>query len=281
MSLMINFQDPKNHASYFANGWHYKNCPNVEDLAKYVDKYRTSPAIWQMKKGSKSQRCKANFVWADWICVDVDEGMSLSYALRQIKKYKHIIGTTKNHQKPKQSAYNANNEVTCDRFRFFIKLSERVTNIHDYEYTGIKWARLFKADKSVAYAQAMVAPIKIVRMSEFGKHAIPVDGVTAHKNMLQRMKEQENEFNHHRQHKTIPHWIMGKLLGGCSQRNTTTWMLAKDLLRIGFTESEIVSRVYHSAIPACGDHEFSKKEIEGAVRSAAIANQKEGKGPGL
>lgn len=276
MSLSVNFGvKAGSPAAYFANGWTEVSVNTAEGLAKYVDRYQTSPAVWVKKPGTKSQRCKENFVYADWIVVDVDEGVSLDYALKQIAPYHHVIGTTKNHQKPKKSQKDPKTLVVMDRYRFYVKLSRRVSCIHDYEFTGKRWAKLFVADNSVAYAQGMVAPIKIVRCNSFGRTAEPVDGKYMHAQQLKRQLSNQKTMDFHVKEKSMPLWIRSVLKGGCHQRNKTAFYIAVKLFQIGFTYSEIVDAIQRSALTAKGrDHEFTLEEIEKVVLNAEKAKDR-------
>lgn len=64
-------------------------------------------------------RKKANFEQTQIIALDVDGGCNLSEAQSYFGGYKHIIGTSRNHQKEKNGA-------TVDRFRVLLFLSEPI-----------------------------------------------------------------------------------------------------------------------------------------------------------
>ena len=80
-----------------------------------------SPAIFKDGK-----RKKTNYLESEIIALDFDSGLSLDNAINEFEAYKHIIGTSRNHQKEK-------NGVKTDRFRVILFLSDICKNTQKYE----------------------------------------------------------------------------------------------------------------------------------------------------
>lgn len=90
---------------------------------------------WSCSNFKDGHRNKQNFVEAQHIALDFDNGLTLLQAKERFKDYWHIISTTRNHQKPK-------NSITCDRFRVILKLEDLVTDAATFEETYLellKW----------------------------------------------------------------------------------------------------------------------------------------------
>jgi hypothetical protein len=87
-------------------------CEGVTQLATYTVENDWSPSIFNVND-TGNNRNNEHFLSADVLGLDVDEGCSLSEALEIFMDYKHIITTSKSHQKEK-------NGVVCDRFRVIL-----------------------------------------------------------------------------------------------------------------------------------------------------------------
>jgi hypothetical protein len=258
---MFNPRNPNDPEGFFKYGWKYRYCPSAHEIADYVSKYRCGTAIWR-----NFERLKKNFMFADWIPIDVDDGMSLDYAMNHIKDYIHVVGTTKSHQIPKKNSKDPKGPmITCDRFRIFLKFQNRVHDIDDYEYTTKKWARIFKADMSVAGAQAMVRPCKPVSIKYYGKLITPVDGKMEKEKSIKKF---EQKIDGYKGEKIVPSWIKQMLNHGVNGgRNNMVLKFASTLKKCGFSEEETVDMIMNSPNFISGPHSFSKSECERTVRN--------------
>jgi hypothetical protein len=83
-------------------------------------------------------------------------------------------------------------------------------------------------------------------------------------------KRRQAYETHHKNNGTYPSWIDGKLEDGCAigMRNKTTYMIAAELSKLGFSKDRIVDMIEQSSIPACGDNDFGNSEITRTVESA-------------
>lgn len=102
----------------------YKNISmEFNDLHKMVssDYRQYSPFVF-VAKTKKSENW--NNINQDLIILDIDDGLTIEQAKQEFKDYKHLICTTKSHQKEKKG-------LTCDRFRVILE-SDNVPIGDDY-----------------------------------------------------------------------------------------------------------------------------------------------------
>lgn len=76
-----------------------------------------------------NDRTNDSFEYAEAIGLDFDGGLTLNEAKLRFKKHKHIIATTRNHQKEK-------NGIIADRFRVILFLDKPITSAADFKYTA-------------------------------------------------------------------------------------------------------------------------------------------------
>lgn len=96
---------------------------SVEELAAIISSDSWAPGIFSERK-----RTIASFVRTDLLVLDVDDGCELSSAIELFATYKHVIATSRNHQKEK-------NGVTCDRFRVVLFLDSSISSDQDLKAT--------------------------------------------------------------------------------------------------------------------------------------------------
>ena len=244
----------------YAKGWRGSKANSVDEVSKIVSTYVNSPCMW-----AYGIRNKNNFVRADWLGLDFDEGMSLKDSLIEFEPFLHIIGTTKSHQVDKGGK-------VCDRFRVLLKFCSPCENYRDYEHTVKTWVSQLKADKACVDAARFFWPCKeIVSAKHYGGLINVFKAPEIAKKTKQNFaKKREASQNHHKKHGTYPSWIDGKLEDGCAigTRNKTTYMIAAELSKLGFGKDYIVDMIEKSSIPSCGNDDFSKAEITRTVESA-------------
>ena len=243
----------------YAKNWRGVNASSASEVAKIVSTYVASNCLW-----ANGIRNKKNFRLAEWLGLDFDEGMELNEGLKIFEPYLHVIGTTRRHQKEK-------NGVICDRFRVFLKLSERCINKNDIELTTKKWVKSHGADEQCVDAGRMFMPCtKIISVKFHGK-TVPVEDSAEHerryREYAERKARQYKQF--YRDVKAIPGWVNSVLKFGTNDsRNTTAYKIACDLSKTGYTEEEIIIMIMSSQVPLSKPSEFTEAECRKAVQSA-------------
>jgi len=130
----------------------------IEELASIARSASWAPATF------RGRRTLATLESIDLLVLDVDDGCSLEEAKEHFKVFKHIIGTSRSHQKEKKGKVS-------DRFRVILFLSEAIANDDDYKET---WENAKKRwnfiDTACKDSSRFFYPCtKIVSMSKEGK----------------------------------------------------------------------------------------------------------------
>lgn len=69
-------------------------CSNLTELGKFITENDWSPMIFK-----NSYRNNNNFQSTTILALDIDKDCTLEQGLELFKDYKHVIGTTRHHQK--------------------------------------------------------------------------------------------------------------------------------------------------------------------------------------
>lgn len=104
---------------------------SIDELAAIITSESWAPGVFSERK-----RLLKNLSRIDLLVLDVDDGCTLDQAKEKFKEFKHIIATSKSHQKEK-------NGVICDRFRVVLFLSEPVATDDYFKATWSRASRLF------------------------------------------------------------------------------------------------------------------------------------------
>jgi hypothetical protein len=125
-----------------------KNLGEVLREESYSDLFELSALIsaepWAPGVFNDRKRLIKNLGRISLLVLDVDDGCDLESAKEQFKDYRHIIGTSRSHQKEK-------NGVVCDRFRVVLFLDSEITDDKDFKATwetaSKRWPFIDKACK--------------------------------------------------------------------------------------------------------------------------------------
>lgn len=243
---------------YYAKDWRIVHDVTFTRLAACTSKYRMSPIIW-----NDGRRLGTNFKYADFIGLDSDSGVfTLEMALAEFKSYKHVIGTTKNHQKQKGT------EGPCDRLRVFLQLNERVDSFPLYRYICTLLAKNYNCDTNPVDGARMFGPCTPVSVQDEGRCL----DVGFYRDRL--WKEQEAIAAKPKKSlpvdpslKKLRPWVRQLLITGVDKnvsRNEACYKIGIYATRDGFSQSEIVELIMNSAIPI--DYTV-RKEVENAVKN--------------
>lgn len=94
----------------------------MSELAEAISKEDWSQSIFK-----DSYRKNENFLSADVVALDFDDGLGIIQAKEIFKDYEHIIIPTRSHLKEK------NGQPAVDRFRVVLRLSRRITDGKEFE----------------------------------------------------------------------------------------------------------------------------------------------------
>jgi len=238
---MFSYHENKSeNGAHFAKGWDSKMVYNSTDVANLISKYASSPCIW--KDGIRS---KANFAASEWAGLDFDEGMTLDEAIKIFDKYLHVIGTTKNHQKPKGGK-------VCDRFRVFIKLSNMCIDVDDYELTVKLLIKKHGADKHCYDGGRFFWHCPKIVVIKFHGETLPVADATAIKKRKEkRIQKQETISRYYAEQGELPGWVNDKLreIPTKYTRNNACFRVAHAMKRCGYSAHKTFETIFNSNIP--------------------------------
>lgn len=141
-----------------------KPVKGLADLSKII-----KSNTYSLMSYKDNKRKSENFKSSKFVALDFDNGRSLDQALLDFDEYSCIIGTTRNHQKPKDG-------VIADRYRVILELSEEITNPEDYKATITKLLEQYPdADPKCKDAARMFYPCEdIQKINHAGTLVHPV-----------------------------------------------------------------------------------------------------------
>ena len=204
-----------------------REASSIEELAELMTKTNWAPATFS---GDRRQIANA---WAlDLLVLDVDAACSLNEAKEIFREYKHIIGTTKNHQREK-------NGVICDRFRVALFLTESILNDRDYKAT---WREAHKTwpfiDKACKDISRFFAPCKeIVSIQEQGKLVEVVGSAESVNETIESIDDIDTSSKGILTNATLEFLAIGAEPG---ERHPKRWKAACNMREQGYTIDEVI-----------------------------------------
>jgi hypothetical protein len=204
---------------------------STRELSEIVVSSVWSPICWK-----NNERKSEDFYCSDFLVLDFDDGsMTLEQAITWAKKYRHIIGTTKSHQKPKSDM------PACDRFRIIIPWEKRIECKATYTQNMARILKQMSADQSCKDAARIYQPCLSIVSVGNGEPAkwFPYEPPPLPK----RNPYYENT-------KTIPIWLQELMTTPPPNgaRNKTAYKIAYYLASYGFSEDECKSAVFSAPI---------------------------------
>ena len=222
--------------------------------------YVWSAIIWE-----NGERAELNFRGASFAVLDFDTPeMPLKEALNTFSDSCHVIGTTKSHQKEK-------NGVTCDRYRVVLPFTAEITDLSQYRFNMRLFYNKYPCDKCIDGARYFFPCTEIVSVVSDGYKQDVVEG---------RESPPESRYttewakagvlpamvNHARQILIPP-----------GNRNTYFYGLAKDLVKCGYQDEQIMKVFRHSkTYEACWNSDYEKELLQ-TVKSARKKAETDGR----
>lgn len=223
---------------------------HFQDLAPHLTKAVWSPIVWK-----DGQRAKLNFLTADLLSLDFDDGLSLDDGINFCKEagLAAIIGTTRSHQKEKRTALEV--KPPCDRFRMIVA-AERCTDIHSYEYTNSVFMDNMACDKSCKDGARLFFPCSEIVWSCFEGKKIKWLEAPPYSPPPQR-DYQGGEMSG---------YVRDLINNGSMERHKACFIVGARLGKQGFTETDIIEKILRGPMAAIG-----REDIARAVRNGMAA----------
>ncbi|MEK6774106.1 MAG: VapE domain-containing protein [Bdellovibrionota bacterium] len=137
-----------------------------QDIAAIITQSRWSQSIFR-----DSYRAAKNFLKADFIALDLDDGFPMDDAAAHFDalNLNYIIGTTKSHQKEKRTG-SGSFKPPCDRYRIIFPLEYAITAAEDFTQTWFKLTKDFPySDKACKDASRYYEPcVEIYKLKDDG-----------------------------------------------------------------------------------------------------------------
>jgi len=133
MSIEISIAAPKNLKNFnlgIVEG--SKTLNNLDELAQIVTNFHWTPGIF-----SSETRSIKTCIGAQLLAFDIDEGCSLDQALKLFQDYKHVIVTSRSHQKEKITK-TGKIKPPVDRFRLILFPDRTIKDDLEFKTTWLK-----------------------------------------------------------------------------------------------------------------------------------------------
>lgn len=230
------------------------NYKSVAELWNIMGAYTWSPTIFK-----DNYRKRSNFLFADVVGFDFDEGYTIEQCLADFEGFQIMIGTTKSHQLRK------NDKPPCDRFRIVLPLERRVTDAAEFEHT-VKWAAkiIEHSDKNCHEPARQFYPCKDFVCFHKGD-AIPIQPAPP----PEVIKRAAEIAEYRQQNEPIPAHVENFLDRGIpfgGSRNKSLYVSGLYLISKGFTLHQIEQRLRSAPFDRS---EFHEREFISCLNSVA------------
>lgn len=261
---MISTHLPTSNPAALARGWSYPWSADPTDWQSGQTESREATldamcqaitsSCWSPARFEGGHRLEANFLSAQVIALDFDEGRSLDWAIEKFARLKHIIGTTKSHGVQKGE------KPPCDRFRVVLFLPHIYTHLPLYKSVLSAYVELVGADKQVKDGARFFYPCRDIISVRDG-YTCPQ--ITARKNIAHSSLRATHRIptNDRNLRSGCRAWQSGAGFEEGS-RNISCFKAACDLFEAGWTYDKVVDwlLVTGTSLP--------RTEVETTVRSA-------------
>lgn len=204
-------------------------CPQrFSSLSTYVTQNTWSPIKFRYQT-----RRQENFEQAILVGLDFDEGMTLGQAKENIFcDMRHIIGTTRNHQKMKNGAI-------CDRFRVILQFEQPIKDLRTYKWNINRLTSHYESDQNAKGGSRLFYPCtEIVSMGDGYLLEVEEPPVWFMDNSAK-----EAELNAYAKIGKVPFWLQRNLANiiAPGNRNTAIFGMAMDLSKLNFNKDYVES----------------------------------------
>lgn len=230
-----------------------------------------SPIIYH-----QNYRCKSNFKFADFLGVDIDDGMPIAEAADLIKSWEcaAIIGTTKSHQKEK-------NGTVCDRYRIVFPMFSRCESIDEFEFNTALYVKVFGGDTNAKDGARLFFQCYEIYLEQHKDRMdwqpLPVD-FYENKKLAQEIHKVRTVTL--AANKDLPRWVAQRIETGVPAggddgrqgRKSMCYAIGRSLAEIGYSLDEIVSLVCSGPLSEIGVDNVRKHVWNGFKKGKSSAD---------
>jgi hypothetical protein len=237
--IYVSLANVNDFDAYNKTHFHRQPITRFSDLADIITKSAWSPILWR-----DNYRRGVDFESCGLLCLDFDEGNPTLSEIIDIvweNDYRHIIGTTKSHQKLKQG-------VVCDRFRVVIDAEGFSNNNLQFKEQMRATRRQFSGtDSSCLESARFFFPCaKIVSNGGNRKYkAKPAPALPTIKKRIDKLKQADVELG---QCGWVPDEIRAFISHGAGQgeRRPALFKFAAKLTRFGWTAEKVTAKLINA-----------------------------------
>jgi hypothetical protein len=242
--------------SHPERGWSAVDTDDVHYIAELICRYSWCPATFKT-----DHRVDVDFVCADFIGLDFDEGFSLDDAHDEFKDYTHVIGTTHSHQVWKKE------HPPADRFRVLLKLERRCDDGQAFRATMENLVATYPVDSNTINESRLYYRCKdIVSVNDSGL-TLPIECPRPPRKYAPPPS---------RGSKIVPPFVRSRLTTFVPRGRRTRglcWQVSMDLFKAGYTVDEIEGLLSNSkTYRVDGLDADARTKLRDAIRSAAKRN---------
>ena len=204
----------------------------IKDL---ISAYTWSPIIY-----ANNYRLEDNFISSRVIGLDFDEGLTLNQAVDNVFcDMRHIIGTTRSHQKDK-------NGLICDRFRVILQFDGMITDLRTYKWNIQRLVSHYESDQNAKGASRLFFPCLDIVSAGDG-YLVDIEKPPE---WFMDNSAREAELAAYAKLGDLPFWLKRNLAGTVLEgnRNSAVFGMAKDLAKIKFDRSFVESHLLNSQV---------------------------------
>lgn len=241
----------------YSGGFRTADCSDDADrISRGIAGFVWSPCVWR-----NGERRVDNFLRADWVALDFDDGeMTLVDAENSFCDMVHIIGTTRSHQIAKDG------KPPVDRFRVVLRTERTITAAREYTATLKTLMKKYPCDPAPKDAGRFFFPCKeIVSVSGDGyRQEVFAPDPAEDANLMAQKSVERWRFE---QFGSVPGWLKRFLEKGKptrTGRNQTVYAAAVWLASVGVSEEQTIEALLRAPFDRT---EFTERELISAVRS--------------
>lgn len=226
-------------------------------ISKYISSYIWSPVIFK-----NHTRLQANFLWSSLLVFDFDNDdgviVSMDSAVNNIfADMRHIIATTRNHQKWKGS------KPPQDRYRVILQFSKPITTLRDYRYNLKHYVTHYESDSKPKDGARLFFPCsEIISIND----GYLVDVLNPPPQFMNN-DAKDSELAAYAKLGRLPIWLERNLARVVQEghRNEAVFCMASDIAKVKRDPAFVLSHIKKSRVwnDHINDHEF----INGALRT--------------
>lgn len=218
-----------------------------------------------------NRRIKADFRSARFVGLDFDQNYSLTTALEDFKKFRCIIGTTRNHQKEK-------NGLVCDRFRVILELESDILDNNFFDFVVRKLHKRYPAaDASCKDSSRFFYPFQEVVYSNPDGMPLSLSKVREEFESKPVVQDKKETLTFVGDKGRLSFETKNLLKNGIEPggRNHSVFKIAKDFQQNGYSIEE-TNEVILTKLKANGtiDFDFPEQEVKNAIASAYTTDSK-------